>query len=123
MSELVRFLEEMDRAVEFARMNDSTGVDRYAALADVAEAIRNALNAPARKLEAAEARVAELEAVYADKITDWEMVLETNYKMSDELARFRLLPCQCPKCGHEHMANVNPHVPKQPLPEPPKEST
>ena len=76
-----------------------------------------------RRAEAAEARVAELEAVYADKITDWEMVLETNYKMSDELARFRLLPCQCPKCGHEHMANVNPHVPKQPLPEPPKEST
>ena len=83
------------------------------------QALREQLKALTSRAEAAEARVAELEAVYADKITDWEMVLETNYKMSDELARFRLLPCQCPKCGHEHMANVNPHVPKQPLPEPP----
>ena len=45
---------------------------------------------------------------------DWERLLEANYQMSDELAGFRLLPCQCPKCGHEHMANVRPHTPAKP---------
>jgi hypothetical protein len=60
-----------------------------------------------REVAERDERIRELEAKLANRTEkDWERLLEANYSMSDQLASFRLLPCQCPKCGHEHMANV-----------------